>query len=56
LPYIKEIFFQYYFELSQKPKQYFGLQIQIIHNYLYFCIKYRKMRRLLLDYLFYFVF
>ena len=56
LPYIKEIFFQYYFELSREPKQYFSLQIKIIHNYLYFCIKYRKMRRLLLDYLFYFVF
>jgi hypothetical protein len=56
LPYIKEIFFQYSFELSREPKQYFGLQIKIIHNYLYFCIKYRKMPRLLLDYLFYFVF
>ncbi len=56
LPYIKEIFFQYYFEPSREPKQYFSLQIKIIHNYLYFCIKCRKMPRLLLDYLFYFVF
>lgn len=54
LPYIKEIFFQYYFEPSREPKQYFCLQIKIIHNYLYFYIKYRKMPRLLLDYLFYF--
>ena len=56
LPYIKEIFFQYYFELSQEPKQYFGLQINNNSYYLYFYIKYRKIPRLLLDYLFYFVF
>ncbi|EGC17318.1 hypothetical protein HMPREF9098_1334 [Kingella denitrificans ATCC 33394] len=30
------------------------MQIKIIHNYLYFCIKYRKIPRLLLDYLSYF--
>ena len=56
LPYIKEIFFQYYFEPSREPKQYFGLQINNNSYYLYFYIKYRKMPHLLLDYLFYFCF
>lgn len=28
LPYIKEIFFQYYFESGCEPKQYFGLRIK----------------------------